>query len=46
MPCFQAYPPKFMDIFRDVLRSAEIARRILWTGRDVPLKDFAAITSA
>jgi hypothetical protein len=40
------YPLIFMDISRDVLHSAEIARRILWTGRDVPLEDFAAITSA
>jgi hypothetical protein len=35
-----------MGVSRDVLRSAEMARRILWTDRDVPLKDFATITKA
>src|SRR5258708_30254904 len=28
------------DDSRDVLHSAEMARRILWTDRDLPLKDY------
>jgi hypothetical protein len=42
----QVYSPVFIYVSRDVLRSAEIARRMLWTDRDVPLKDFATINSA
>ncbi|KAI0277080.1 hypothetical protein BGY98DRAFT_657926 [Russula aff. rugulosa BPL654] len=30
----------------EVLHSAEIARRMLWTDRDLPLKDFTTITNA
>jgi hypothetical protein len=37
----------FMDhVSRDVLYSTEIARRMLWTDRDLPLKDFTTITNA
>jgi len=35
-----------MDVSRDVLHSVEIARRILWTDRDLPLKDLPTITNA
>ena len=34
------------DVFRDVLHSAEIARRMLWKDKDLPLKDFTTITNA
>lgn len=33
-------------VSRDILHSAEIARHMLWTDRDLPLKDFATITKA
>jgi len=36
----------FMDVSRDALYSAEIARCILWTDRDIPLKDFTAISTS
>jgi hypothetical protein len=41
------YAPRSSWMFsRDVLHSAEIARRMLWTDRDLPLKDFTTITNA